>query len=499
MNSCAACFTLLPFILDWINNLTGIWHWLLLGLTFAFALPAASHAVIYKRDSRSALLWVSLIAMVPLIGAALYGLLGVNRITRRGVSLRRDQAKLAIGAARPVAREELEREILNDGTRHLAPLMQLVDSITSQQLAAGNDIVPLPNGDAAYPEMLAAIDAAKVSVALTTYIFDDDPIGEKFLAALAAAMGRGVEVRVLVDDAGTRYYGKPITRKLRKLGIRFERFLPTFSLRRLGVMNLRNHRKILVVDGEIGFTGGMNIRHGNLLDENPDHPIKDLHFKVRGPVVCDLQETIAEDWEFCCGEKLRGERWFPRLEEVGDIVARGILDGPDEDIDKLHLAICGALSVACHRVCIATPYFLPNSAMISALTLAAMRGVEVDILIPEKNNLAYVGWAMNAGLWQVLHRGCRVWAAPSPFDHTKLLIVDGAWSLIGSSNLDPRSLRLNFEFNIECYSHEFASQLEEIFNEKKAFAREVTLESLDARSLPVRLRDGLARLATPFL
>ena len=137
--------------------------------------------------------------------------------------------------------------------------------------------------------------------------------------------------------------------------------------------------------------------------------------------------------------------------------------------------------------------------MISALNLAAMRGVEVDILIPEKNNLVYVGWAMNAGLWQVLQRGCRVWATPPPFDHGKLLIIDGAWSLIGSSNLDPRSLRLNFELNLECYSHEFAAQLQEIFDSKQAASKPLTQDVLDARSLPVRLRDGFARLATPFL
>jgi cardiolipin synthase len=485
--------------MDWINNLGGIWHWLLLGFTFAFALPAAFHAVLYKRDSRSAMLWVSLIALVPLIGAALYMLLGVNRITRRGVSLRRHVAKLEVDTACPIDRESLERDGLTASSRHLAPLAQLVDGISEHCLTGGNEIVPLRDGDAAYPEMLAAIEAAETSITLATYIFDDDPIGVKFATALAAAVGRGVEVRVLVDDAGARYYGRPIIKKLCALEIPCARFLPTASLRRLGVMNLRNHRKILVVDGQLGFTGGMNIRHGNLIREAPPHQIQDLHFRVRGPVVCHLQETFAEDWAFCKDEQLAGEKWFPKLAEAGDLIARGILDGPDEDLDKLQLAITGAISLARERVCIATPYFLPDSAMISALNLAAMRGVDVDILIPAKNNLAYMGWAMNAGLWQVLQRGCRVWATPPPFDHSKLLIIDGAWSLVGSSNIDPRSLRLNFEFNLECYSREFAAQLEEIFWEKKSAAREVTQESLDRRSLPVRLRDGFARLATPFL
>jgi len=485
--------------MDWLNDLSGAWHWLLIVFTLALALPAAAHAVLYKRDSRSALLWVTLIGFLPLVGAGLYWLLGINRITRRAVSLRRSSAKYAVEAAPPVDRERIERETLRGDTQHLAPLVHLVDGIAGQPLTAGNEITPLCNGDEAYPEMLAAIGSASQSITLATYIFDDDSIGGEFSAALVRAVGRGVEVRVLLDDAGTRYYGKPITKKLIAMGIPCERFLPTFSLRRLGVMNLRNHRKILVTDGQIGFTGGMNIRDGNLLGRDPEHPIQDMHFKICGPVVCDLQETFAEDWEFCCGEQLRGERWFPEQEEVGGVVARGILDGPDEDLDKLQLAITGAISVARRRICLATPYFLPDAAMISALNLAAMRGVEVDILIPEKNNLAYMGWAMHSGLWQILQRGCRVWATPPPFDHSKLLIIDGAWSTIGSSNIDPRSLRLNFELNLECYSHELAAQLEGIFSEKMAAASQVTQEVLDQRSLPVRLRDGFARLATPFL
>jgi cardiolipin synthase len=485
--------------MDWLNNLGGIWHWLLIGFTLAFALPAVFHAVLYKRDSRSAMLWVSLIALVPLIGAALYMLLGVNRITRRGVSLRRNVAKFEIDTTCPIDRETLERDGLPAGAKHLAPLAQLVDGLSEHRLTGGNEIIPLLNGDAAYPEMLAAIESAAVSITLATYIFDDDPIGVTFAAALAAAMARGVEVRVLVDDAGARYYGRPIIKKLRALQLPCARFLPTASLRRLGVMNLRNHRKILVIDGMTGFTGGMNIRHGNLIGERPEHPIHDIHFKVRGPVVCQLQETFAEDWAFSTDEQLVGDAWFPALAEIGKVIARGILDGPDEDLDKLQLAITGALSLARERVCIMTPYFLPDAPMVSALNLAAMRGVDVDILIPEKNNLAYMGWAMSASLWQVLQRGCRVWSTPPPFDHSKLLIIDGAWSLIGSSNIDPRSLRLNFEFNLECYSQEFAAQLEEIFFQKKSSATEITQEILDSRSLPVRLRDGFARLATPFL
>jgi cardiolipin synthase len=157
------------------------------------------------------------------------------------------------------------------------------------------------------------------------------------------------------------------------------------------------------------------------------------------------------------------------------------------------------LACAQTSVVIVTPYFLPDAALVSALNVAAMRGVTVDIVLPGKNNLRLVQWACMAMLWQVLKHGCRVWFTPPPFDHTKLMLVDGGWSLVGSGNWDPRSLRLNFEFNIECHDRQLASQLAELADEKIAKARRITLEEVDSRGIPTRLRDGMARLLTPYL
>src|SRR5262249_25745614 len=244
---------------------------------------------------------------------------------------------------------------------------------------------------------------------------------------------------------------------------------------RLHYSNLRNHRKILVVDGTLGFTGGMNIRHGQLCEPGDPHPIQDLHFRVEGPVVGQLAEIFAMDWEFATNERLEGPAWFPHLTPSGQSLCRGIPDGPDLDIDKIVLTILGAIGCARHSIDIVTPYFLPEQPLITALNVAAMRGVAVNILLPEFGNLRLVGWAATAELWQLLQRGCRIWLTPPPFDHTKLMIVDGAWSFIGSANWDPRSLRLNFEFNVECYDHDLASELAAIVHAKRAAARETSL------------------------
>ncbi len=169
------------------------------------------------------------------------------------------------------------------------------------------------------------------------------------------------------------------------------------------------------------------------------------------------------------------------------------------DLDKRRLTLEGALASAEHSVCVVTPYFLPDASLVGALNVAALRGVQVDIILPAANNLTLVAWACNAMLWQVLERGCRVWMSPPPFDHTKLMLVDRAWTLLGSGNWDPRSLRLNFEFDVECYEEDLACRLHDWMCEKRDRARQVTLADVDGRSLPVRLRDGVARLLTPYL
>lgn len=485
--------------MDVLDRIANVWQYLVAALTLFISLVGSGHALLYKRDSRAAVLWVGFIWLVPLVGALLYFLLGINRIRRRAAELRGTMKRFqAEPSASPCPAATIQ-ESLPDEARHFGALARLVEKVVTRPLVPGNRIEPLINGDAAYPAMIEAIAGARQTVTLGTYIFDNDPVGRAFAQALGGAVRRGVEVRVLIDATGTRYSWPPILGALRKEQVRYARFLPTFPLWRLMSMNLRNHRKILVVDGQVGFTGGMNIRAGHRIADHPRRPVQDLHFRVEGPVVAQLQEVFANDWQFTTGESLHGEPWFPTLESKGTVLARAIVDGPDEDFEKLRWTLLGALSCAQSCVRIMTPYFLPDQAVISALDLAALRGVEVDILLPQKSNLPVVQWASRAQWWQVLRQGCRIWLTPPPFDHSKLMLVDGHWALVGSANWDPRSLRLNFEFNLECYDWELALRLDALFQSRLKQARPVTLEEVDGRSLPAKLRDGAARLLAPFM
>jgi cardiolipin synthase len=291
--------------MDWLDQISRFWPHLAAGFDFLAALLASVHALLHKRDSRAATLWIGVIWLMPLFGPILYLTLGVNRIRRRAVSL-------GVHKTSHVRISKDLGEPQHEGAEHLKMLARVVGHVVAQPLTPGNRVQPLVNGDEAFPAMLAAIESATQSLSLASYIFDNDASGKQFAAALGRAAKRGVAVRVLIDAAGTRYSWPPITHHLKQAQVPFAKFLPASLLTpwRVATVNLRNHRKVLVVDGQTAFTGGINIRQGNVLASKPKSPVQDLHFRVEGPVVTRLQEAFANDWAFTTGEVLDGKIWF---------------------------------------------------------------------------------------------------------------------------------------------------------------------------------------------
>ena len=459
----------------------------------------SSHVILNKSDTRSATGWVGLIWLVPFLGSLLYVFLGINRIEKRAKVLVAEATPYRVPLEdAPRSPADLERELGSERAR-LVEHARVVETVTGWPLLVGNAVETLIDGDEAYPAMISAVRDARVSVTLMSYIFEAKGIGGELVRALADARQRGVEVRVLIDDVGARYARPRIHRVLKKRGVTVAKFLPALLPKTFTHFNLRNHCKIMVVDGRVGFTGGMNIRQDCVLSSEPKYPTRDLHFRVEGPVVGQLQEAFAKDWAFTTGEELHGTAWFPDLEPSGNVLARGIIDGPDRDINNLERVFLAAVTAARQSIRIVTPYFLPDRVLLQAIHLAAQRGVEVDIIVPEKGNLPVLRWAMWGHYRQVLHEGVNVWLAPAPFDHSKLLVVDAYWVSIGSSNWDPRSLRLNFEFNLECYDDALGERLERLALERIGSARKLSPEELEARALPRKLRDGTARLLKPYL
>ena len=477
------------FLLDFES---GLLRWGLSALAILLSVACAGHALLWKRDPRAAVGWIAVCLLLPGLGALLYLLFGVNRIKAKARYLRRRW---------PIPdNSDLEDPALTaDWPSEHFGFTRLSRKVTRRRFVQGNSIELLVNGEEAYPAMLAEIEGASESVGLCTYIFDSDHVGLQFVEALAGAVARGVDVKVLVDGVGEIYSRPRISRLLRKRGIPTARFLPWDRWPRVLHLNLRNHRKILVVDGKLAFTGGMNIgaRHLAEAEDNSDKAL-DLHFKVRGPVVADIEQAFLEDWSFATGANhLRAEPLD--LPSAGDLWARVIIDGPNEDFEKLKWIYMGAANAARESVRVMTPYFVPDRELVASLNAAALRGAKVEIVLPEKSNLPFVSWATDAMLWQVLEHGVQVYRQPPPFTHSKLFVVDDHYAIVGSGNFDARSLRLNFEFNLEIYGEAFVPRLAQHVDQAKARSAPITLSEMDARPLAIRLRDGFARLFAPYL
>jgi len=447
------------------------------------AVFAAVHALLTKPDPRSALGWIVTCWLVPFAGTILYLLFGVNRVRTRARQLR---AGLTSFGSR------VDSSAPDDSA---AQLIRIGDAVTQRPRLPGNQVVSLENGENAFPLMLEAIRAARHSVWLSTYIFETDEVGREFIAALAAAAARGAWVHVLVDGIGEWYSWPHAVRLLRRAGVRAARFLPPRLAMPVFSLNLRNHRKLLIVDGEIGFVGGMNIG-GREVGKAHHRRMADLHFRVQGPVVTQLAECFAADWQFAAGETLAPPPVAKA--DAGACVCRVITEGPDEDADKLLFVILGAIAVAHRQVLIMTPYFIPPPELTAALQTAALRGVEVCLVLPARSNLRYVDWATQRWLPPLLERGIEIYLQPPPFSHTKLIVVDGAYAQIGSANIDPRSLRLNFEIAVEVYDSAVCAELAKYVLSARDHAARLPA-GLPGKNFAGRLRDSLFWLLSPYL
>lgn len=462
-----------------------------MALTILYAILASIltvHILLAKRNPIRAAIWVLLIWLLPFTGMILYWAAGDNRIARK--------AKRRLKATRPDGKPDSSGRV----PANLIPLQTAGDRIAHNPLVPGNSIQSLENGDQAYPAMLAAITGAKKSVAFLSYIFDGDPVCRHFTDVLCDAARRGVEVRLLVDGIGAHGYGPVLERRLSEAGGIMASFWRRGRWLRHPGINLRNHRKIIVIDGAIGFTGGINIsaRHTTLVGESYPRSF-DLHFKLEGPVVGHLMETFADDWELSTKETLSGPDWFPDLLPKGDILARGIASGPDFSVGRLHDLLQAALRSARKSIDLMSPYFIPDETILGALRTAARSGVRVRVFIPEKADHRFMSWGARAYLPELVICGVEIWEMGPGFNHSKLTVIDDEWFMFGSCNLDPRSFRLNFELNVEAYSKTGARSVVDYMESQLANARRIDAEMLAKLPPWIKVRNKAVAMFSPLL
>jgi len=452
----------------------------------ACATAVTLHALITKRDVPTVIGWIGLAWLSPYFGSMLYVCFGINRVSRR--------------ARRMFRSGNIAVQVANSGRLNILPderLRTAIGQITGKQISTGTISKILHCGDEAYPSMLKAIKNARSSIGLSTYIFRTDTLGLSFIEALVAAHRRGVAVRVLIDGIGGGYLRSSAYHRLRREGVPAARFLHTALLWKMPLLNLRLHKKLLLVDAEMAFLGGLNIGADNLLAGRPNSPVLDTHFLIEGAVVQQIMKIFQDDWYFTTAEVLDGLSWNRAECHVDGKPARAIESGPDQNVDHLMLVLLSAINSAQHTIRIATPYFLPDEVVLMALQLAALRGVSVNLVIPAVNDHQVMAWATSGHVHPLLARGCNLWRSPLLFDHSKLMTVDDNWCLVGSANWDARSLRLSFELTFEFYDAEVVAQLNKIIDLK--CIERITLAEIDGRWGILKVRDAAARLLMAYL
>ena len=432
------------------------------------------------------LAWLWALLLFPIVGAVFYLLIGSERVVR----------------SRLRVKHELTSRLRNDPRSRTVPedtlAMPELERVNGFPPTGGNSVALLPDGTSFFPVLLEVIAAAQHHLHLEFYIWGKDRAGTLVRDALVAAARRGVLVRVLVDEIGSLWLRRSFFATLVAAGGEFTWF-HTFSPRRGRFhLNLRNHRKLVIADGTTALTGGMNIG-----DEywrgNDAPPYRDLAVRLHGPVVTQLAEVFAQDWYFGTGRALESAEYFPVAPLGGGVAAQVVPGAPDNDIHEIQLTLLALLHRAQHRIRLVTPYFVPEPPLLAALQLAAMRGVDVAVLVPEKCDHFYLTHVMRSYYDDLLPHGVRIFEYRPRMLHAKVVTVDGHYTMTGSANLDIRSLRLNFELNVLVACGDTTAAVDQTFDESARESREVTMAAYQRRPLRHKIAEAVFRPAAPLL
>jgi cardiolipin synthase len=375
-----------------------------------------------------------------------------------------------------------------------ADFRRVMGVLLGPAILPGNEVLTLVNGDCIFPPMLAALRAARRSICMETFIYWSGTIGDEFAAELAAAAQRGVKVHVLFDWIGTRRRAPELLKQLRASGVEVELY-HELSWLHIGRLNNRTHRKLLIIDGELGFTGGAGIAPQWLgAAQDPAH-WRDTHFQVRGPVVAQMQAVFLDNWIKATGIVLHGEAYFPPLETVGEMDAQMFGSSPAGGADSLQLMFLLALTAARRSIDITSSYFVPDRMTLDTLVAAARRGVVVRILVPGRYTDVPLARRASRGRWgRLLRAGVALYEYQPTMIHCKVAVIDGHWTTVGSANFDNRSFRLNDEANLNVFSDALADAQLAQFELDLADSRRVSLKAWRRRSLLQRLHEGLVLL-----
>lgn len=471
-------------VLDWAT-LTGSLALLDIGLVVVIV----AWVLTIKREPTSALAWCLLVIFVPVFGSMLFLLLGYQSVH---APLRRKRRRAADFQTRPLLPGQPEPTGGYEG------LAGLACRLGAAPLVRGNAVELFHSGEPAYEAMLAAIRSATHHIHMEFFITRADESGRRFMTALAERARAGVQVRFVYDAVGSWGLSQNVLKILTDAGGNARPFLRLNPLRRRIQINLRNHRKILIVDGRIGFTGGLNIGD-EYLGRNPFFgPWRDTFMCLAGPAVWGLQRVFTEDWLFC-DEELSSDTYFPVVPDAGDASVQVAWSGPDQDIKAIREVYLAAIMRSRSRVWLSTPYFVPDAALFDALCLAARMGRDVRVLCPFRPDKWLPHLAGRYSWFELLRAGGKIYQYTNGFLHAKVLMIDDIWSSVGSTNFDNRSLHLNFEVTCLIESEAVQKELEEQFIRDFAVSIRLDANSYIHRPFVAKMAENACRLLSPVL
>jgi cardiolipin synthase len=470
------------------------------GAFFAvIALALIPVVVLRRKEPSSTIAWILTLIFLPVVGAVLFLLFGRDRV--RWPARRKRQADAMV---RSILRERTQAArdpSFADGqlTELEKQIFQVGSFFTGDPASVGNRIEVLTHGNDVYEALGAAIDGAEHHVNAEFYLIRNDQTGAWFRDKLVRAAERGVSVRLLCDAYGCLAIGSAWRKPLRRAGVKLGIFLPMRSLF-LQPVNLRNHRKIVVVDGKVAFSGGVNIGD-EYRGQMPGIGVwRDTHFRMEGPAALALQRVFFQDWFFATGEGVDPTPFFPPSASSGGEASVAIVpSGPDTRTEAIHRLFFAAIAGARERVYITTPYFVPDAPMVVALQVAAMRGVDVKLILPSRSNHRVTFHAGRSFYTELLEAGVHVYEYEPGMIHAKTMVVDGRIVFLGSANMDMRSFRLNFEVHALIHDAPTASELEACFSEDLAKTVAVDLARWRNRRRRYRIAEGAGRFLSPLL
>ncbi|HEY3346550.1 MAG TPA: cardiolipin synthase [Nitrospirota bacterium] len=454
--------------------------------------------IIYERNSPTGTLaWLLAMIFFPFAGLLMYFIFGRHRVRMRIKLIR------AIRESVGDLRQKLDlkgsfNEVIKGHPKY-EDLMRLAYNFPGPPPTAGNSVVLQGSAKESYPDMLRTISEAKEHVHAMYYIIRPDESGRKLMDALVERAKAGVEVRLLYDDIGSWSMKLKFFRPLIEAGGTVREYRPVhFSRIRTFYANFRNHRKMLIVDGKTAFTGGINIGDEYLGRDKKIGNWRDTNIKVTGPAAAHLQLTFAEDWYYVTGELLTQAYVNPGRQTGGEIV-QVVPSGPDRYREHISHIFFTAITSARKRLFIASPYFVPDESVLTALTAASLRGVDVRLLFPKNWDRRIIKYASRSYYREMLEAGCKIYEYGNGFMHAKTMSVDGDLGIVGTANMDIRSFRLNFEVCTVCYSAKVASDLEHQFMRDLEDAEEIRLKRFSKRPRPEVFLENIARLTSAVL